>query len=308
MLREGTSVIRGTISASSGANQLPPTPKAASQKVVRRTAGARSMINQLQTPPTTAPQPSSSAPIPTPIPPAYYQPRTRQPLASLAVNIISSSQSEGTQDYQLSSSMPARPTFIEASFKSAITMASQIKTSSQPRTTPPARDSSLQNSQSASPNSSLPMVISGSGVCRLTRDRCPLMNYLFLLSPCISTSPYILENLLPWHGSRVVTSLRAFSNPSLPRHCTQTGRTYRKVALVEPNRTEQTVEFLQRIQGLNLRRGTRKRKGKGKGRERETQKQWVEVYDWRLLECVAKQDRGRELGYNPWRRCWMGAV
>jgi hypothetical protein len=135
----------------------------------------------------------------------------------------------------------------------------------------------------------------GRSKCQLSEQTCPLANCLFILAPCIATTPWLTENLLPWHGSCFVTSLQALSSPTLPRRCPQTGKKYRKIALVEPNRPEQTIEFLKMIGRLNLTRS------RGK-------KQWVEVYDWRILECIAKIDRGKKLDYNPWRRCWMGAV
>jgi hypothetical protein len=64
--------------------------------------------------------------------------------------------------------------------------------------------------------------------------------------------------------------------------------------LIESNRVEESVRFLKHVGKLGLRR-------KGK-------KEWVEVYDWRLLECITKADRGKDYEYNPWKRCWIGAV
>jgi hypothetical protein len=139
-----------------------------------------------------------------------------------------------------------------------------------------------------------PFIISGHGICRLTIDTCILARCLFLISPCISGTPWLMDDLLPRHGARILTSLSSLSHPSIPRHCPQTGRRYRKVALVEPNRTDQTVAFMKKIHSLGL-----KRKGK---------KEWVEVYDWRLLECFTKVEQGTTVDYNPWRRCWIGAV
>lgn len=75
----------------------------------------------------------------------------------------------------------------------------------------------------------------------------------------------------------------------------KTGKQYRKIALIEPNRPEKAIDFLKRIRNLNLKNSL-------------GEKQSVEVYDWRILECIAKVDQGKQLGYDPWRRCWMGAV
>ena len=138
-----------------------------------------------------------------------------------------------------------------------------------------------------------PLRISGHGICHLT-DTCKFTGYLFLLSPCISGVPWVVDDLLPRHGGSVITSLASLSHPSLPRHCPHTGRRYRKIALVEPNRVEQTATFMKMISRLNL-----KRKGK---------KEWVEIYDWRVLECVTKLEQGKSTSYDPWKRCWIGAV
>ncbi|KAG0646470.1 hypothetical protein D0Z07_7513 [Hyphodiscus hymeniophilus] len=166
-----------------------------------------------------------------------------------------------------------------------------------PGASPVSRTRSPPTSQTC-----LPMVIHGTGTCRLTtQQQCPLINCLFILSPCISAIPYITENLLTWHGSRVVTSLRALSHPSLPRHCPRTGKRYRKIALVETNRSKPTEEFIIQISRLNLMRS------RGRTKD-ERKKEWVEVYDWRILEAIAKIDQGQEKGYNPWRRNWVGAV
>ncbi|KUJ17388.1 uncharacterized protein LY89DRAFT_684449 [Mollisia scopiformis] len=153
--------------------------------------------------------------------------------------------------------------------------------------------------QKSPPNSSPPetgpaLRISGHGICRLADDTCKLAGCLFLVSPCVASTPWLMDDMLPRHGARIITSLPALSHPSLPRHCPLTGRRYRKIALVESNRAEHTAHFIKSIGKLSL-----KRKGR---------KEWVEVYDWRLLECFTKVEQGRTAGYDPWKRCWIGAV
>jgi hypothetical protein len=131
----------------------------------------------------------------------------------------------------------------------------------------------------------------GSGTCRWTPHTCPLSTCVFVLGPCIAKVPYINEQLLGWHGSRFTTSIRALAHPSLQRRCSRTGRRFKKIALVESHCTQPTVDFLKRISSLNL-----MRKGK---------KELIEVYDWRLLECITKMDQGKQLTYDPWARCWI---
>ncbi|KAF4626573.1 hypothetical protein G7Y89_g11585 [Cudoniella acicularis] len=167
--------------------------------------------------------------------------------------------------------------------------------------TPPAPTSTVirQSTKSKQLKATLPspLVTAGRGKCRLATGTCPLTNYILLLSPLIPKISYIQEKLLPWHGSLYLTSLTFLSHLSLPRHCPLTRKKYRKIVLVEThtNYTKETGDFLKKIESLNL-----KRSG---GR-----KQWVEVYDWRLLECMAKIDQGKRLDYCPWKRCFICVV
>ncbi|KIM99558.1 hypothetical protein OIDMADRAFT_146213 [Oidiodendron maius Zn] len=87
----------------------------------------------------------------------------------------------------------------------------------------------------------------------------------------------------------------AFSSLVMLNRCPQTGKKYRRIALVESRRANDAAEFMRRIESLDLKTPQR-------------EKLWVEVYDWRILECVGKVDQGKELTYDPWRRCWIGAV
>jgi len=102
------------------------------------------------------------------------------------------------------------------------------------------------------------------------------------------------EELLGGHGCRYITSIRALSHPSLSTRCPQTGKRFRKVALVEPRDKESTCDFLTRIKKLKL-------TSKGK-------KETVEVYDWRLLEFISKIEQGKEYEYNFWARSFICRV
>lgn len=297
--------IRGFATASGSVNQLPTPPTTRTHPsvpvVTRRSPISKVPFNPMPTPPTTAPDRSSSAATPTHILNASVQLQLREPLAPLDLNSQASQHSSEPKANEPSPSMLSLSIHQDTLLAQAVRegpssshrgAVRQIhNTTSQRHQVPPT--ASL--SEKLSPERSPAMIINGTGTCVLTTKPCPLINCIFLLAPCISSIPYINQNLLSWHGSRTVTSLHSFADPSLPRRCPRTGHKYRKIALVEPNRIEQTQEFMNRIGRLNLRR----RSGK---------KQWVEVYDWRILEYTAKEDRGHEKGYNPWRRCWMGAV
>ena len=141
------------------------------------------------------------------------------------------------------------------------------------------------------------MVTSGSGVCVLTHHVCPLTNCIFLLASSIASLPLLIQRLLPWHGARYVLTLEAFSSPSIPRRCPRTSKKIRKLVLIESRSTDESVEFMKSIDALELKRPCGK-------------KEWVEVYDYRLLEMVAKVDLGidKGSGYNPWQKFWIGAV
>jgi hypothetical protein len=143
--------------------------------------------------------------------------------------------------------------------------------------------------------SSSPGFFKGRGICQLTGQTCPLSNCLFVLATSISTTPWLIESLLPWHGVSYVTSLKAFASCAIPNRCPQTGKRYRKIALVETRSPNEAAQFMKNIGKLNL-------------QAPHGEKQWIEVYDWRILECIGKVDQGKELTYDPWQRCWIGAV
>lgn len=154
---------------------------------------------------------------------------------------------------------------------------------------------SLCSQGSSSPKP--PHIINGTGSCQLNSKTCPLRHCIFILSPCIaSPSNSNLTSLLSWHGCHYITSISALNHPSVPRRCPQTGKQYRRIVLVESNRTKQTAQFLRQIAKLKLRDGGNK------------EKDWVCVYDWRLLESIGKADQGKTLSHDPWVRLFIGKV
>lgn len=131
-------------------------------------------------------------------------------------------------------------------------------------------------------HSTSPILVCGRGKCRLTKGRCPLDNCIFLLAPCISTLPLITGKLFRWHGSRYVKSPEVFTH-SYPLN--RSGKSYQRIVLVEPRRMEETIEFLHRIVQLNSKRQV-------------AHKSLLDVYDWRILECIAKVDRGQRVAHK----------
>ena len=162
--------------------------------------------------------------------------------------------------------------------------------------------SSLENPNTGSPRGgsvqsfSVPaLLVGGSGRCRLTETSCPLEGCIFVLAPCIAKCPWITDNLLRWHGSRYVSSVRIFSHPNFPQRCPDTGKLYRKLILVEPQKEEQTVTFLKKVERV-LRHKTKDQDSR------------LEVFDWRILESIAKVDRGKVLEEKCWSKYRMCEV
>lgn len=105
------------------------------------------------------------------------------------------------------------------------------------------------------------------GVCQLAKKTCPLSNCIFLLGPCLANYPWVTENLIPWHGARFITNPRLCKDLSkFSRNCPKTGKTLRKIALVESHRTRNAIQLMQKIDTLKL-------------RSSNGSKEWVEVYD-----------------------------
>ncbi|KAI1632046.1 hypothetical protein F4809DRAFT_629375 [Biscogniauxia mediterranea] len=109
-------------------------------------------------------------------------------------------------------------------------------------------------------------------------------------------------------------------------------RRVRKICLVESRREEATAAFLRRIEREGPRRKKNKEKekrsgngnggtgdadgeGDGDGGEQQ-QREWIAVYDWRVLEELAEREeeegkgkgkgKGKKAGMDPWRKWYVG--
>ena len=140
----------------------------------------------------------------------------------------------------------------------------------------------------------------------MTSSECPLIRCIVLLSPSLAASPALINELLPWHGLQYITDFKALSNPHLPRICPKTGLRYRKMVLVETHNRRETVDFLGQIEDLNLRH--RVKRGKRDVKGNMWTKEYVEVYDWRILQAIANIDRGRVFDYDPWQRNMINPI
>lgn len=127
-------------------------------------------------------------------------------------------------------------------------------------------------------------LVSPGSVCGIG-GRCAFSNCVIYLAPCIATTAYITEDLLPCHSATVTAALDHWDRDS-NAHPTMTdtvseSQSYadmRKIVLVEANRVQAVRSVLQQIVCLN----------QGRLSER------VDVYDWRVLEECAGHDRGPE--------------
>lgn len=264
-----------------------PTPASSAVRIE-----GTSIIKGSKTPRTLflVPTTSSTAPVSTPSASVARRRSPRNPPTSPPLPESSAAMSAQINSSQhiLYSSTPTVEKLSRCpttSARSALGPISQSSQNSQQRNSGSSQCSAKSNSQH---------VTTGTGVCRFALTSCHFKNKIFILSPCISRSPHIVTELLPAHGAHFVTSLAALSCRRLPRRNEQSGKRYRKIVLVESRNTERTAQFVQKVLKLGL-----KRKGK---------REEIEVYDWRLLECIAKLDGGRKLNYDPWERCWMLAV
>ena len=119
--------------------------------------------------------------------------------------------------------------------------------------------------------------------CHYAGNVCALANCLILLSPCLARFPFVAEDLPKSHGvTSIFTDLISWRDAPLDHktgdglNVTPQRRKFKKIILVERNRRQATKQFLSKIEALNL--------------QRHGRKQWVKVYDWRLLEYITQEE------------------
>ncbi|KAK1730385.1 ATP dependent DNA ligase [Colletotrichum acutatum] len=152
-------------------------------------------------------------------------------------------------------------------------------------------------------------------MCQHAGDNCLFTDTIVLLAPCIAQQPWVTENLLPLHGIHEWTAdpqdwtassdriASSSSHSTTPASTSATNRPRRKrprkICFVEHNRREGTKILMRRLDSnpvytLNGRR------------------EYVEVYDWRLLEDVTalekvlKGSKPSKEQPDPKRKWWVG--
>ncbi|RYC57790.1 hypothetical protein CHU98_g8429 [Xylaria longipes] len=225
----------------------------------------------------------------------------RTGLERLAVDTSLSTQSvQGDTDLP-----PEKPT---VSSPAAYYTASEMVSSSPSRATGTRRSSVTTRSQIKANRTY-------STCCSIASHECALASCSVLLAPCISSYALITEDLLQRHGivdplldprvwknkdlyTSTCGSAGSFESESTPTSTSARRRRIRKICLVESRRKEATKAFLQKIKDIDL-------------RKRDGQREWVAVYDWRVLETITEQEETRAKGLkgtDPWRRFYMGLV
>ncbi|KXH49233.1 ATP dependent DNA ligase domain-containing protein [Colletotrichum nymphaeae SA-01] len=156
--------------------------------------------------------------------------------------------------------------------------------------------------------------------CQHAGDNCIFADTTVLLAPCIARQTWVTENLLPLHGIHEWTadaqdwiaspdttasssSSAAASLSSTPSSTSATNRSRRKrprkICFVEHNRREATKTLLKRLDDNPVYTPSGRR-------------EYIEVYDWRLLEDVTALEKvlkgskpSKELP-DPKRKWWVG--
>ncbi|TKA29522.1 hypothetical protein B0A50_03535 [Salinomyces thailandicus] len=156
---------------------------------------------------------------------------------------------------------------------------------------PPVKGFNRQNTPTLQP-AFFPTPPSSAGC---TGARCPFADSVVHIAPCVSSMPYITQDLLGSHSAVIASSLQHWnrdSNAYKPMTETvsesQSHVGLRKLVLVESKRVTGTRDVVQQVLSLN----------QGRLKER------IEVYDWRMLErCVE-----HEMSHQELKRFQIGAT
>ncbi|KAI1501092.1 hypothetical protein F5X99DRAFT_428676 [Biscogniauxia marginata] len=248
--------------------------------------------------------------------------RKRQPLAKIEQNMLPTEQgSPRNKNPDRTPSSPAsearRPTTAKPPVCASSSPARSFYTAPGPPSSPPANNARSEQDtlrQEKPPTASTRHAVQSSnvnpGACPVAGLKCAFAGYSLLLSPCISTYAWVTDNLLrghgigeflvdpaAWHrdGGEAETGGQAARHNGIAPGRRQRRTRARKICLVESRRREATEAFLQEVE----RAGPRTRDGA---------REWVAVYDWRLLESVAEEESGRTTALSPWRRWYVGVA
>ncbi|KAI0157693.1 hypothetical protein GGR57DRAFT_52539 [Xylariaceae sp. FL1272] len=225
----------------------------------------------------------------------------REPLSQVDANISEQKDSS----HPLPPLPPAPP-------KHEVSKATQIHdASSSPadyQTASEMRSSSPIRAKLPTPRAVISRTQSTPSTCAGASSKCLFANCSILVSPCISSYAWVMDDLFKHHGitnylldprvwkipeeSQGTTATQvATSTQSADGSSQQKKRRTRKICLVEPQRQEATEAFIQQIEDADLQRS---------GGNRD----WVTVYDWRVLEFMKEQEEKPSVK-DPWRKFYL---
>lgn len=238
--------------------------------------------------------------------------RRREPLGQVEPNAVDNNRAGSvfpsvlTQDDQVS--------HLE---KPPISSPVAYYTASETVSSSPVRPPTTQSRPSSVMNRSPSDMAQSKSGCLIAGHECPLASCSILLSPCISSYAWVTDDLLKRHGitdplldprvwkatglwtdTAVGDTDGSSASPPSRDHKPGRRRCPRKICLVESKRKEATRAFIQKIEDADLKR---------RGNERE----WVAIYDWRVLETLTEQETQEESplrGTDPWRKFYVGIV
>ncbi|KAI1375198.1 hypothetical protein F4677DRAFT_423513 [Hypoxylon crocopeplum] len=140
--------------------------------------------------------------------------------------------------------------------------------------------------------------------CSPAGNKCAFTNCSILLAPCIAQYAWITENLLRDHGiDDFLIDPRSWSQTPTNRSsmCEQDDSSrktkrlrVRKICLVESRRRDATMAFIGKIEAAGL-------------KKRNGEREWVAVYDWRILDEISDLESGKKSReMDPWRKHYVG--
>ncbi|KAK6084825.1 ATP dependent DNA ligase domain-containing protein [Seiridium cupressi] len=196
------------------------------------------------------------------------------------------------------------PSSVNGSFHTA------NETSSSPLRRTPRKKKNAEVEPVDSTKDRTPRAVHGCGRVG-SESKCAFVNCSFLLAPCISNYAWT-QDLLRGHGilnfavdpaTWEIPSLSGVSSAkssprsrgSIPGWANGEKNTrVRKICLVEVRRPGATDEFMKKIEAAKLTRSNGKR-------------DWVSVYDWRILEDITSMESGvASKGPECWRSRYVG--
>lgn len=142
------------------------------------------------------------------------------------------------------------------------------------------------------------------GKCKYHGKDCAFKGWLFLLSPCVASFPWVTDDLLGGHGiHNFETDVAAWNRfleaedaaIAAARSRQERPRTTKKMIIVDGRRREATQDFLMKIE---MRRKER--------HEKYGRASMAEVFDWRVLEVVMDRERLTASGKGERRGSRLG--